>query len=158
MTILRPWRTACRTSSSHTNSALFSVGAVGRPIGESAVTGAARPLGEGAAGGAYPRDARNSSIRRASDSAAIPAGLGASVTLGNEAISVSARFGAGDVSHASLFILSRCCGPMLSDVMFPPHPPHPSVIDGSNDVVRPIDPSVVGVLTTIRKAGFFRPN
>ena len=47
---------------------------------------------------------------------------------------------------------------MLSDVIFPPYPPHPSVIDGSRPVVKPIDPSVVGVLTTIRKAGFFSPN
>ena len=47
---------------------------------------------------------------------------------------------------------------MLSDVMLPPQPPHPSVIEGSREVVNPIDPRVVGVLTTIRNAGFFRPN
>jgi hypothetical protein len=28
---------------------------------------------------------------------------------------------------------------MLSDVMLPPQPPHPSVIDGSRPVVSPID-------------------
>ena len=47
---------------------------------------------------------------------------------------------------------------MLSDVMFPPKPPQPKVIDGSSPVVRPIDPCVVGVLTTTRNAGFLSPN
>ena len=47
---------------------------------------------------------------------------------------------------------------MLSDVMFPPYPPHPSVMAGSSPVVNPIDPCVVGVLTTMRYAGFLRPN
>jgi hypothetical protein len=47
---------------------------------------------------------------------------------------------------------------MLSDVMLPPQPPQPSVIAGSSPVVSPIDPCVVGVLTTMRPAGFFRPN
>ena len=47
---------------------------------------------------------------------------------------------------------------MLSDVMLPPYPPHPSVIEGSRPVVSPMDPSVVGEFTTMRKAGFFRPN
>ncbi len=47
---------------------------------------------------------------------------------------------------------------MLSDVMLPPYPPHPSVIAGSSPVVSPIEPCVVGVLTTMRNAGFFRPN
>ena len=55
-------------------------------------------------------------------------------------------------------MLSRCRGEMLSEVMLPPYPPHPSVIAGSSPVVRPIEPSVVGVLTTIRNAGFFSPN
>ena len=47
---------------------------------------------------------------------------------------------------------------MLSDVMLPPYPPHPSVIAGSSPVVNPMDPCVVGVLTTMRSAGFLRPN
>ena len=47
---------------------------------------------------------------------------------------------------------------MLSDVMLPPKPPQPSVIAGSRPVVRPIEPSVVGVFTTMRKAGLCRPN
>ena len=55
-------------------------------------------------------------------------------------------------------MFSRCRGEMLSDVMLPPQPPHPSVIAGSSPVVSPIDPCVVGVLTTIRNAGFFSPN
>src|SRR6478609_8914814 len=65
---------------------------------------------------------------------------------------------AGLVSYASRLILIRWRGEMLSDVMLPPHPPQPSVIDGSSPVVSPIDPCVVGVLTTIRYAGFLRPN
>ena len=64
----------------------------------------------------------------------------------------------GVVSYASRLILSRCLGEMLSDVMLPPQPPQPSVIAGSSPVVSPIDPWVVGVLTTMRPAGFFRPN
>src|SRR5687768_3367926 len=64
----------------------------------------------------------------------------------------------GLVSYASRLMFSRCFGEMLSEVMLPPHPPQPSVIDGSRLVVRPIDPSVVGVLTTMRKAGFLSPN
>jgi hypothetical protein len=68
------------------------------------------------------------------------------------------RAGAGFVSYARRLMLSRCRGEMLSDVMLPPEPPHPSVIDGSRPVVIPIAPSVVGVLTTIRNAGFFKPN
>ena len=36
---------------------------------------------------------------------------------------------------------------MLSEVMLPPQPPHPSVIAGSRPVVRPIEPWVVGELT-----------
>ena len=55
-------------------------------------------------------------------------------------------------------MFSRCFGEMLSEVMLPPYPPQPSVIDGSSPVVSPIDPNVVGVLTTMRKAGFLRPN
>ena len=68
------------------------------------------------------------------------------------------RTGAGDVSYANRLMLSRCRGEMLSDVMLPPHPPHPSVIDGSRLVVKPMEPRVVGVFTTILKAGFFSPN
>src|SRR3954468_17442442 len=55
-------------------------------------------------------------------------------------------------------MFSRCRGEMLSDVMLPPYPPQPSVIAGSRPVVSPIDPCVVGELTTMRKAGFLRPN
>jgi len=55
-------------------------------------------------------------------------------------------------------MFSRWRGEMLSDVILPPHPPHPSVIAGSRPVVSPIDPCVVGVFTQIRKAGFFSPN
>jgi hypothetical protein len=47
---------------------------------------------------------------------------------------------------------------MLSEVMLPPKPPQPSVIAGSNPVVRPIDPCVVGVFTQILKAGLRSPN
>ncbi len=47
---------------------------------------------------------------------------------------------------------------MLSDVMFPPYPPQPSVMAGSSPVVRPIEPCAVGELTTILNAGFFNPN
>ena len=55
-------------------------------------------------------------------------------------------------------MFSRCRGEMLSDVMLPPKPPQPSVIAGSSPVDSPIDPCVVGELTTMRNAGFFRPN
>ena len=65
---------------------------------------------------------------------------------------------AGCVSYASRLMFSKCFGEMLSDVMLPPHPPHPSVIAGSSPVVMPTDPCVVGVLTTMRNAGFLRPN
>src|ERR1700694_2269446 len=65
---------------------------------------------------------------------------------------------AGLTSYASRLMLRRCFGEMLSEVMLPPQPPHPSVIAGSSPVVRPIDPCVVGVFTQIRKAGFFSPN
>jgi hypothetical protein len=47
-------------------------------------------------------------------------------------------------------MFSKCFGEMLSDVMLPPNPPQPSVIDGSKPVVNPIAPSVDGVLTQIR--------
>src|SRR4030095_13166066 len=76
----------------------------------------------------------------------------------DELPAASKRFATGATSYASRLILSRCLGEMLSDVMFPPYPPQPSVIAGSSPVVRPIDPCVVGVLTTIRNAGFFRPH
>ena len=68
------------------------------------------------------------------------------------------RTTAGVVSYASRLMFSRWRGEMLSDVMLPPQPPQPSVIAGSSPVVRPIEPCVVGVLTTMRPAGFFRPN
>ena len=47
---------------------------------------------------------------------------------------------------------------MLSDVMLPPWPPQPSVMAGSRPVVRPTEPCVVGVFTTIRNAGLCNPN
>src|SRR5262245_64565999 len=68
------------------------------------------------------------------------------------------RTTAGRVSYASRLMFKRCFGEMLSDVMLPPNPPQPSVIAGSRPVVKPIDPCVVGVFTTMRNAGFFRPN
>ena len=55
-------------------------------------------------------------------------------------------------------MLSRWRGEMLSEVMLPPQPPQPSVIAGSNPVVSPMDPWVVGVFTQMRNAGFFSPN
>src|SRR5215510_129330 len=70
----------------------------------------------------------------------------------------SHRLTTGATSYASRLMLSRWRGEMLSDVMFPPYPPQPRVIAGSSPVDRPTDPCVVGVLTTIRKAGFFSPN
>ena len=72
--------------------------------------------------------------------------------------SEAAAAAAGITSYAIRLMLSRCFGEMLSDVMFPPYPPQPSVIDGSRPVVRPIDPSVEGEFTTMRNAGFSRPN
>ena len=57
---------------------------------------------------------------------------------------------AGRSSYASRLMFSRWRGEMLSDVMLPPKPPHPSVIAGSSPVVNPMDPCVVGVLTQIR--------
>ena len=60
------------------------------------------------------------------------------------------RTTAGVVSYARRLILIRWRGEMLSEVMLPPQPPHPRVIDGSSPVVSPIDPCVVGVLTTMR--------
>ena len=45
----------------------------------------------------------------------------------------------------------RCCGPTLSDVIFPATAPQPSVIDGKTFVVIPVDPCGAGVFTS---AGF----
>src|SRR6187455_1452401 len=64
----------------------------------------------------------------------------------------------GRTSYARRLMFSKCFGEMLSEVMLPPQPPHPSVIAGSSPVVMPTDPWVVGVLTTMRKAGFLSPN
>ena len=66
------------------------------------------------------------------------------------------RLTTGVISYASRLMFSRWRGEMLSDVMLPPYPPQPSVIAGSRPVVSPIDPCVVGVLTTMRKAGFLQ--
>ena len=68
------------------------------------------------------------------------------------------RTTAGVTSQASRLMFNRWRGEMLSDVMLPPQPPHPSVIAGSSPVVSPTDPCVVGVFTTMRPAGFFSPN
>src|SRR4029453_1502305 len=68
------------------------------------------------------------------------------------------RPAAGRISYARRLMLMRWRGEGLSDVMVPPGAPHPGLIAGSNPVVSPIDPCVVGVLTTIRYAGFFSPN
>src|ERR1043165_8360407 len=46
---------------------------------------------------------------------------------------------------------------MLSDVTFPPHEPHPSVIDGGRSVENPIAPCVVGELMITRAAGICSP-
>src|SRR5215210_1441235 len=106
-------------------------------------------------------------MRRASEAAAMPAGAWADAVLGrgggpSERVDVPAsaraETGTGDVSHARRLIFSKWRGEMLSDVMLPPQPPHPSVIEGSSEVVYPMDPRVVGVFTTILKAGFFSPN
>src|SRR5262245_43016874 len=64
----------------------------------------------------------------------------------------------GLVSNATRLMSIKCSGPTLSDVTFPPHEPHPSVIDGGNEVEKPIAPWVVGVLTVIREAGMSDPN
>jgi len=47
---------------------------------------------------------------------------------------------AGRTSYARRLMFSRWRGEMLSDVILPPQPPHPSVIAGSSPVVSPIDP------------------
>src|SRR5206468_3824280 len=70
----------------------------------------------------------------------------------------SHRLTTGVISYASRLMFKRCRGEMLSEVMFPPYPPHPRVIAGSRPVESPTDPCVVGELTTMRKAGLGRPN
>src|SRR5712692_1023096 len=85
-------------------------------------------------------------------------GRGNVVSAGLATAASDGRTTAGVVSYASRLRFRRCWGEMLSDVMLPPQPPQPSVIAGSNPVVNPIDPWVVGVLTTMRPAGFFSPN
>ena len=152
-TIFVPARTAWRTSSSHTNSAA-------RPEPEGAAgAGEGDPEPDGDGGTAIPREARNWSIRSPRTAGLNPARAGTgTVVVGREAgTDVVAPF-AGLVSYASRLILRRCFGEMLSDVIFPPQPPQPRVIAGSSPVVIPTEPWVVGVLTTIRNAGFFRPN
>src|SRR5688572_30658038 len=71
---------------------------------------------------------------------------------------IASEGGAGRNSYARRLMFKRWRGEMLSDVMLPPHPPHPSVIAGSSPVVRPIEPCVVGVFTQIRNAGLRSPN
>src|SRR5947209_16623179 len=65
---------------------------------------------------------------------------------------------AGVISYATRLMFNRCLGEMLSEVILPPQPPHPSVMAGSRPVVKPMEPCVVGVFTTIRNAGFLSPN
>src|SRR6185503_6756887 len=146
ITILRPRRTAWRTSSSHTNDTTAPDSAGGTAVVAVPVTvatcfaNAAVSTPDAAAGGAT----FGKSV------CAAGAGVG---TADADACVV-----AGRSSYARRLMLSKCFGEMLSDVILPPQPPHPSVIDGSRPVVSPIDPCVVGVFTTIRKAGFFNPN
>src|SRR5713101_9601647 len=106
-------------------------------------------------------------MRRVSASALIPVGAGGrGGSVGNLGPTresdaaptcwgrtcVSARFSqrltVGVISYATRLMFSRCRGEMLSDVMFPPYPPQPSVIAGSRPVDKPTDPCVVGELTT----------
>src|SRR5262245_42678567 len=174
--IFCPDFTALRTSSSHTNSAGFalaSAGDNGTPDArDGASDGALDALDACDAGALRPRDARNASMRRVSESAAIGSGApfagawGSFISVGaapaapaerpglvvapDDGVFVSvprARVPTGMVSYARRLILSKCRGEMLSDVIFPPKPPQPSVIAGSSPVVKPMAPSVAGVFT-----------
>src|SRR5262249_3319746 len=153
----------CRTSSSQTKSAgAAGTEGVDAAVGVDGANGAEGAIGAKraglfvpappSAGPLYPRAERNSSIRRARTSAEMPDGAAAAGSFGNPATSrfrnpPIPRFPdstglltiAGVVSYARRLILIRCLGEMLSDVMFPPQPPQPSVIAGSRPVVNPID-------------------
>ena len=50
----------------------------------------------------------------------------------------------------------RCCGPTLSEVMFPATAPQPSVMEGNTLVVMPVEPCGAGVFTSTRLAGMRR--
>ena len=76
-------------------------------------------------------------------------GGGAAVTL----VADTAGLTTGRVSNATRLMSSRCHGEMLSEVMFPPQEPQPSVMLGERSVDNPIDPCGAGVFTTIREAG-----
>ena len=155
---LAPCLTACRTSSSHTKST--AAGSV-PSFGEVTTTCASAWM---------PLLARNASMRVASVTASsgAPAAVGATGRAAGEGAGADASAGtcdeavgrawAGRSSYASRLMLTRCIGVMLSEVMLPPKPPQPSVMAGSRPVVSPMDPWVVGVLTTIRNAGLCRPN
>ena len=95
-------------------------------VGDAAAWGAGGATAPAGVAAAYPRDVRNSSIRRASASAAMPPGAGAGAGgrgSDGRAASVSAvgrLTTAGVVSYASRLMFSRWRGEMLSDVMLPP--------------------------------------
>ena len=64
----------------------------------------------------------------------------------------------GLVSRASLLMLIKCNGVMLSLVDDPPHVPGPSVIAGASPVVPPTAPRALTVFTVILNAGFSSKN
>ena len=151
---------ACRTSSSQTKStgasrrprSLDDVGALAVGRRRSAGAGpialemreTCRSVGRESLGGDASLSRRPGAFRQAR--AARP-GRAVSPATSAWRCSPSCGRSAARISYASRLMFSRCCGEMLSDVMLPPHPPHPSVIAGSSPVVSPIDPCVVGVLT-----------
>ena len=116
--------------------------------------------------GARPRVARNLSIRVVKASAEIDSGCGLAGAFGSDgalgmwAPGTTPLGTSGTVrtlgtdkgrnSYATRLMLIKCLGVMLSEVMFPPKPPQPSVMAGSRPVVNPIDPWVVGVFTQMR--------
>jgi len=60
--------------------------------------------------------------------------------------------------NARRLVSRRCFAVMLSEVMFPPNDPQPSVSDGSSQVDSPIAPWLAGVLTRMRCVGFSSAN
>src|SRR5262245_38066005 len=149
MTNFRPAPSATRTSSSQMNSAgAWGIGAVSP--GDGAADRSAR-----SEAALKPRDARNASIRAVNACADTPldsictGAFGRGVDVGRTPVpallgavfaAMVADGAAGRTSYANRLMLRRCRGEMLSDVMLPPQPPHPSLIAGSSPVVRPIDP------------------
>ena len=151
ITIGRDSRMAARTSSSQTNGAggpaasFAGVGGGG--------TGACRVRGSSSIAATRSATRRGSSPGGRSVSPAPAFG-----SRGDDETRSVAACDAVRSSYASRFTLSRWRGEMLSEVTFPPWPPHPSVIDGSSPVVMPMEPSVAGVFTTMRNAGFLSAN